>query len=328
MELDYRRAIRLALGEKRLWAAGLLAALAFSEAWWVVFGWGPEYLGERWRSALAERLGGAGALAAFVIAALAAFVVLKGAGYLGEMVLVRQVADARAEGAPGFGEAFSSSRSRYIPFAATLLPWDALRTALIYLPTLIIVLWDRWDPNLDQVFLYIAVMLLWFAILVAAYFFGGVTAALAARFSLLRGKGIPDTWREGWRLLRGNTGACLPVWLQALAADIIFVIIAWPLSALLPWVASQIANPLCFAPIRWLIHLLALAILAGGLVVMQTFVQVFKSSLWTLTFLALNAEPGLAGEAGGRVPASREEGEETFQPPLTDIPDPPPGLMP
>ena len=261
--------------------------------------------------------GGRRGFIAFLAAAFAAFVVIKAVGYLGEMVLVRQVADENKKKVPTFSEAFSSSRHRYIPFAFTLLPWDALRIAVIYLPALIIALWDRWDPDLNQVFLYIAVMLMWFALLVAAYFLAGITALFSARFSLLQEKGIPGAWREGWRLLRGNAGACLAVWLQALAADIIFVVIAWPLSALLPWVAGQIADPIGFAPARWLIHLIALVILAGGLIVMQTGVQVYRSSLWTVTFLELS-EMG----AGERHKA------ETFYPPLTDLPGPPPEFMP
>jgi hypothetical protein len=288
MEPDYKRAIGLALEEKRLWAAGLLAALALSEAWWVIFGWGPEYLGERWQRAVGDRLGDAGALIVFLAAALAAFVVLKAVGYLGEMVLVRQVADGSAGGVPPFDTAFSTSRHRYIPFAVTLLPWDALSIAVIYLPALIIAVWDRLDPEMNQVLAYIVVMFLWFAVLVAAYFLAGVTAVLAARFSLLREKGIPGAWHEGWRLLRGNAGTCLAVWLQVLVADIVFVVIAWPLSALLPWIAGQIADPIGFAPARWLIHLLAFVFLAGGLIVMQTGVQCFKSSLWTITFLELS----------------------------------------
>ena len=316
MEPDYKRAIRLALEEKRLWAAGLLAALALSEAWWVIFGWGPEYLGERWQRVVGDRLGDTGALIVFLAAALAAFIAMKAVGYLGEMILVRQVADGSVGGVPIFDTAFSASRHRYIPFAVTLLPWDALRIAVIYLPALIIAVWDRMDPDLNQVFLYIAVMLLWFALLVAAYFLAGVTAVLAARFSLLQEKGIPGAWHEGWRLLRGNAGACLVVWLQALAADIIFIVIAWPLSALLPWVASQIADPIGFAPARWLIHLLAFVILVGGLIIMQTGVQCFKSSLWTITFLELS-----------EMKEEPEEGE-TFCPPLTDMPGPPPEFMP
>jgi hypothetical protein len=290
MQPDYRRAIRYALEERRLWAAGLIAALAFSEAWWVVFGWGPEYLGERWERAVGDWLGDAAALAAFVLASLAAFVVLKAAGYLGEMVLVRQVADGEDGEVPCFMDAFSSSRRRYLPFAVTLLPWDALRTALVYIPSLIIAAWLRWDPRFDHLFLYILAVFLWLLLLAAASILVGITATLAARLSLLQARGIPETWREGWRFFRLNVGKCLAVWLQVLAADIVFVAIAWPASALLPWGAGQLADPIGFAPLRWLIHLSAYLILVAGLIVMQTFVQVFRSSLWTMTFLELSGK--------------------------------------
>ncbi|MBN2027942.1 MAG: hypothetical protein JW854_14415 [Actinobacteria bacterium] len=326
MEQDYKRAIRLALEEKRLWVAGLLTALALSEAWWIVFGWGPESLGERWERAVGDWMGDAGAFVAFILASLAAFVVLRAVGYLGEMVLVRQVADESEGRVPPLGRAFSASRHRYVPFAVTLLPWDALRIALIYLPSLIIIVWDRWDPDLNHVFLYTAAMFLWFMLLAAGYFLAGVTATLAARSSLLRSEDIPASWSSGWKLLRENAGRCLAVWLQVLVADIIFVIVAWPLSALLPWVAGQIADPIGFAPVRWLIHILAWILLAGCLIVMQTGVQCYRSSLWTITFLALSGAKEERGEAGLWGDSGDEDG--TFYPPLTQLPGPQPDLMP
>ncbi len=325
MEPDYKRAIRLALEEKRLWVAGLLAAIALSEAWWIVFGWGPEYLGERWERAIGDWMGDAAAFAAFIIASLAAFVVLRAMGYLGELVLVRQVADDSDGRVPPFDQAFSSSRHRYVPFAVTLLPWDALRIALIYLPSLIIVVWDRWDPDLNHVFVYIAAMFLWFALLVAASFLAGVTATLAARSSLLRSEDIPASWRSGWRLLRENAGRCLAVWLQVLVAEIIFVIIAWPLSALLPWAAGQIADPIGFAPARWLIRLLAFVLLAGCLIVLQTGVQCYRSSLWTITFLALAGTAEDRGMTGGV--NEKGGGGEVLWPSLHQLSEPPQEFM-
>jgi len=325
MEPDYKRAIRLALEEKRLWVAGLLTALAMSEAWWIVFGWGPESLGERWERAVGDWMGDAGAFVAFILASLAAFVVLRAIGYLGEMVLVRQVADESEGHVPPFSQAFSSSRQHYVPFAVTLLPWDALRIALIYLPSLIIIVWDRWDPDLNHVFLYIGAMILWFAILVAGYFLAGITATLAARSSLLRREDILASWRSGWRLLRENAGRCLAVWLQVMSADIIFVIIAWPLSALLPWLAGQIADPIGFAPARWLIHTIAWILLAGGMIVMQTGVQCYRSSLWTMTFLALRGAK--EEREGSRTWGDMEDDDGTFYPPLTQLPGPPPDFM-
>lgn len=328
MQADYKRAIIYALEEKRLWAAGLIAALAFSQAWWIVFGWGPEYLGERWERAAGDWLGDAAAFITFVVAALAAFVVLRALGYLGEMVLVRQAADGGSGSVPAFGDAFSSSRQRYLPFAVTLLPWDALRIALIYLPSLMIALWDRWDPDLDHIFLYLLVMLLWFCLLVAASIFAGITATLAARFSLLERRPVPAAWREGWGLFRAGSGKCVAAWLQVLAADIVFVAIAWPLSALLPWAASQVADPIGFAPARWFIQLIAFLLLAGSLIVMQTGVQCFRSSLWTVTFMRLKGTASLSGTAGGAAAGPGAESEETFQPPLTALPGQPPGFVP
>ena len=315
MKPEYSRAIRLTLSEKRLWVAGLLAALALSEAWWVIYDWGPQYLGERWESAVGELMGETAAFIAFVLAALAAFVVLKALGYLGEMILVRQVAEESGGGVPTFSTAFSVSRNRYAQFAVTLLPYDALFIAVIYLPALVVALWDRWDPRLDHVFLYLLVLLIWFGLFLAVYFLGGVTAALAARFSLLRKSELPEAWREGWELFYRNPGKCLAVWLQALLADVIFIVIAWPLTALVPWGVGELADPIGFAPLRWLMYLAAYALLAGGLIIMQTGVMCFKSSLWTLTYLELTQEE-----------AAKEEAMLYPQPDW--FPEPPPDFMP
>ncbi len=287
MEPDYRRALRYALGERRLWTAGLLAAVALGEAWWVIYGWGPEYLGESWRHALGERMGDAASLVASLTAAVAAFAVLKAVGYMAEMVLVRQVAQGMRSEIPGFTEAFSASRGRYIHLAAALLPRDALRALLVYLPVPLLALWKRWDPLLDHLLLYMAVFMAWFALLVAADFLVGVTAALAARGALLMRQGVREAWRRGWGLLRSNAARCLAVWLQVLAADLVFLVLAWTLSALVPWGAGMASDLLRVAPLRWLVHAMAYAVLAAFLVGGQTAVQCYRSSLWTLTYIRL-----------------------------------------
>jgi hypothetical protein len=295
MEPEYKRAIGLALREKRLWAAGLICALAFTEAWWIIYDWGPENLGER-AGNWVRGVGGKGFLeaVAFIAVAIIAFAVLKAFGYLGEMILVRQVADGQNPETPTFNDAFATSRRRYLPFAVTLLPWDALRVAAIYLPSLIIALWDRWDPHYNHVGLYMLVLLLWFVILLAIYILAGITATLAARFSLLEEKGIPEAWQAGWALFREHAGKCVPIWLQAFAADVIFLVIAWPLSALIPWAVGLFAHNIGFAPLRWLVYFITYLVIAAGFVILQTGVQVFKSSLWTIFFRDLTQEEEVA----------------------------------
>jgi hypothetical protein len=321
---EYKKAVKYALEEKKLWLAGLFAALAFSEAWWILFDWGPEYLGERWERAVSQRLGDGATFVVFILMAIAAFVVLKALGYLGEMVLVRQVADGESVGVYSFSESFSSSRGRYIPFAITLLPWDALHIAVIYLPALIIIAWDRWDPHLDHLLLYLLAFLIWFGLLVAAYILAGIPATLAARFSLLRKSGFPGVWIDGWRLFRLNAGKCIAVWLQAVAADILFVVIAFPLAVLIPWLSGEIADPIGFAPARWLIYAVAYTLYAGGLIVMQTLVQCYRSSLWTVTFLALAEEERMAKIDTGY--KGRPDAVVPLQ--MPDLPEPPTDFMP
>lgn len=303
METDYRRAIHLARGEKRLWAAGLIAALTLSEAWWVIFGWGPECLGERWRRAVGESMGEAGALLSFVLAALVAFAILKALGYLGEMVLVRQVAEAAGERVPRFRHALPPSWGRYARFAATLLPLDALRIALVYLPTLIIAFWNRWDPRFNHFGLYILAILCWVFLLFSVYILAGIIAALSARLSLLERAGLPEAWLDAWSLLRAVPQRLTLVWLQAMAADVIFVALAWPLSALVPWAVGLAADAVNFFFLRWLIYLAAYAVFAAALVAGQMVVQCYKSSLWTLTYLQIRR--GEAGEEAGATASGR-----------------------
>lgn len=94
----WRVAGRLALRERRLWPAALLVSLGLSESWCLLFGWGPQWVGER----VAERVrGGAGKgfpdTALLVLVGLIAFFLSRAMGYLGETVLVAQVAFTRRE---------------------------------------------------------------------------------------------------------------------------------------------------------------------------------------------------------------------------------------
>lgn len=314
MEPDHKRAIRYALREKRLWAAGLLAALTLSEAWWVVFGWGPEYLGERWKSALAGRMGDAGALAVFALAATAAFALLKALGYLGEMVLIRQVAEADEGGVPRFDDALPPSLERYVGFAATLLPLDAARVALVYLPALIIAVWERWDPGYDRIWLYILAILAWALLFFSAFILAGIVAAVGARLSLLARAGLPAAWCEAWAAFRGQPLRLILVWAKAAAADAAFIAAAWPLSALVPWAARLAAGSTASAPLKGLVYLAAYGLFAVTLIAGQTLVQSYKSSLWTITYMLL------AREEKGREAGTSEEPARA--------PEPPPDFMP
>jgi hypothetical protein len=315
MQPEYKRAVELAFREKRLWLGGLLCALCFSEAWWIIYGWGPRYLGER-TGDWARGTGGdgPGTVALFIAIAVFAFIVTKAIGYLGETVLIRQVADAQSTEVPTFTGALDSSRSRYLPVALTLLPWDALRVAVIYLPALFILVWNRWDPHYDRIGLYFLVLLVWFAMLVAVYVLAGICVTLAARLSLLGERDIPECWSEGWELFREYPSRSFAIWLQALSADLIFLLFAWPLSVLVPWMVGQFADELGVAPLRWLIYTIVYLALAALFVGAQTCVQCYKSSLWTVFFLGLKEE--------------REEGGPPIIPSPEWFPEPPAEFMP
>lgn len=89
----WKEALRLALSKRELWPAALLVTLGLSDAWRVLFGWGPEGVGES--AAGWVRGGGDKGLAdglVLVLAATLAFLVLRGSGYLGEMSLIKRVA--------------------------------------------------------------------------------------------------------------------------------------------------------------------------------------------------------------------------------------------
>jgi len=198
---------------------------------------------------------------------------------------VRQVKTGLHHPVPTFREAFGESRSSYLDFAVTLIPWDALKVVLIYIPAVIIILWDRWDPDYNLWALYILVILGWFVLLALAMFLAGVTAMLAARSSLLEDRNPYHAWLGGWSLFSSNISRCFLYFLQALAADIIFLVIAFPSAALVPWLMDLIAEPIGLAPLRWLVYLTGYILLIAGLLALQTLVQCFKSSLWTVVYV-------------------------------------------
>ncbi|WP_287154346.1 hypothetical protein [Candidatus Solincola tengchongensis] len=309
----WRTAGRLALHERRLWAAALLVSVGLSECWRVLFGWGPQWVGER----VAERVRvGAGKgfqdTALLVLTGLGVFLLLRAMGYLGETVLVSQVAfprrgqgkvpapALRGEGGAtvpeegtvlAFREALRQGGGRCFRLALALLPWDAARVAVVTLASLMVLLWGRWDPHLRFIAPYLLALLLWFLLLLAVYVLLGIPAYLAARQVVINGKSVPEGWREGLSLFLGRTEGCLQVWLQALSADAAFLALAWPLSFFLAWTAGRAAETLRPPALAWLVRVPLYGLLAVALVLGQAVVQAFKSSLWTTFFLSVTATP-------------------------------------
>ncbi len=281
-EPEFKQAIRLALNEKRLWFAGLLSALAFTEAWWMLFSWGPERFGRKAANTIhAPR--GIEDIILFIVAAIAAFIVLRAIGYLGEMMLIRQVGSKDPK-IPRFGKAFDEGRRRYLPFAVTFLPWDALRITAIYLPAIFIPLWEKFDPTYNHFILYGLVLIVWTLFLLAVYVVGGLLAMLAVRSSTLKEKDLRRAWQEAWTLFRMYPSKSLLIWFQAVLADVFFLLLAWPLSALVPWGVGQFVHHIGFAPLRSLIYFIEYALLTLGFLTGQVAVQCYKSSLWTISF--------------------------------------------
>lgn len=315
----WREALGLVLSHRRLWPAALLVAVGLSESWRILFGWGPQWMGER----VAGWLRGGGGFpytAVLLLAALVSFLLLRAVGYAGEMVLVAQVGGGPP--VPAFRDACRESRGSYLSLTVTLLPWDAARVVAASLPSLVVILWGKWDPHLRLLFLYLLVLLAGFLLFLAVYALLGITAILAARQVVINGKTPPEAWREGRSLFLREAVNCLLVWLQALAADVAFLALAWPLSLLLAWAGEKAAVAVSPAALSWLMRLLAYAFLAAALLTGQALVQCYKSSLWTLAFLRL-------GGARGRFPVPRvspgEGGEELVHPPPAGSPPSPPG---
>jgi hypothetical protein len=282
VEPEYKRAIKLAVNDKRLWPAGLLSALAFTEAWWILFGWGPERFGRK-MSNLIHNPRGIEDVIIFIAAAVAAFIALRAIGYLGEMVLIRQVGSKEGE-TPTFSKAFSAGEKRYIPFAITFLPWDALRIFMIYLPAIFIPLWERFDPAYNQIILYFLVLIVWSLLLLAVYTVGGAAAMLAVRSSTLKEKDLRGAWRESLALFGADPSKSFLIWFQAALADIFFLLLAWPLSALIPWAVGSFVHHIGFAPLRSFIYLIEYGMLGVGFLIGQIAVQCYKSSLWTIAY--------------------------------------------
>lgn len=188
---------------------------------------------------------------------------------------------------PSFGKAFSVCHRRYPALAAVLLPWDAARFLLFSLPSLVVLLWGKWDPRLRFLVLYLLVFLLWFLALFFAYLLLGITTTLAARYVVVNGRKPVEAWRNGWSLLWENASRCLMVWLEVLALELVFLAIAWPLSALLPWLAGLSLEAFPHSVPGWILWALCWILLVMFLVVGQSLVSCFTSTLWTLTFLSL-----------------------------------------
>jgi hypothetical protein len=315
MEPEYKQAIRLALNDKRLWVAGLLSAMAFTEAWWILFGWGPEGFGRR-MSNLIHHPRGIEDIIIFIVAAVFAFIVLRAIGYLGEMVLIRQVGGRNGNReTPTFSQAFSQSEQRYIPFAVTLLPWDALRLAVIYLPAIFIPLWEKVDPHYNQIILYFLVLIVWSLLLIAVYTVGGAAAMLAIRSSVLKEKPVEGAWKESWTLLRSYPSRTVVIWFQSALADLFFLLLAWPLSVLIPWGVTQFAHDISFTPLRSFIYFVEFAILAVAFVAGQIGVQCYKSSLWTITFREYRREVLVQEKQ-----AAKARRRASFEPPVDFMP--------
>jgi hypothetical protein len=119
---------------------------------------------------------------------------------------------------------------------------------------------------------------------VAVYVFGGTAVMLAVRSSALKGKQVESAWREALALFSSYPGKSLLIWLQAALADIFFLLLAWPLSAVLPWAVNQFARNIGFTPLRSLVYFIEYAVLALGFLIGQVAIQCYKSSLWTITY--------------------------------------------
>lgn len=358
----WREALSLALRVRRLWPAALLLAVGLSECWRILFGWDPQWAGEK----AADWVQGGGwkgfpDVAVLLTGGLAVFLLLRAVGYLGETVLIVQVSGkelavggrgpgrpaegvgsddvSRAgapegsgnaapgfspakgyAGVPSFAEACANNWKRFPILALTLLPWDAARVAAMSLPSLMVILWGKWDPRLRFVLAYLLAFLLWFLLLLAVYVPAGISAALAAREVVIGGNGFHEAWRRGWGLFRVRAKDCLLVWLQTAAADALFLIPAWLISGFLSWAAGEADRALGSAPSDWLVRGSIYALLAVGLLLGASLLQAFKSSLWTLTFLRLKG--GECGHSGWAFrQAVEEEQAEMVYPPLVAPPD-------
>lgn len=287
----FREAVGLALRERRLWPAGLLVAVGFADCWRVIFDWGPYRAGEeaaKWVRGGGGR--GAADIAVMALAALAVFALLRALGYAGELALIGQVGGAANGESTAIMASFSKYRRRYLALTAALLPWDALRVAVIYVTYPFVFLWQKWDPHLHHFLPYLLLFLVWFVLLAVVYMPLGITVLLAERETVLAGCAVPEAWLRGWRLFRTNIARCCAAWLQALVMDVAFIVPAWLLAALLPWAFTHLVRAVSQDAPRWIALVAAYPALAALLLPAQMLVQCFKSSLWTMTFLELSAE--------------------------------------
>lgn len=283
-----REALRLAVTERRLWPAALLVSVGLSESWRALFGWDPIWAGER----TAGKMSGASGLLLGVMTFFLSFLALRALGVLGEMVLIGQVSGLRETRHPL--RVLRGSGRRFLPLALTYMPYELVRMAVIYLPSRAVYSWSRFDPRLRLWPVYLLFIGMWGALLLFTYGPAAILARLAARESVLHHAEPVMAWERGWKKFRRFPGGCFTAWLWNLLADVAFLLPAWFLAALLPWMGRGLGRLLGVPVIRVLPSIIFHMIMAMFLVAGQVVVQAFKSALWTGMWLEMEGvtEPG------------------------------------
>jgi hypothetical protein len=269
----------LSLRERSLWPAALLVSLGLSESWRTLYGWDPLWLGER----VAGKVDGAAGFLLGALAFLLSLLFLRALGIWGEMLLVGQASSLPVITGPR--EGFRLTSRRFFPLILAYLPYELLRAGVVYFPSWFIYSWGQWDPRLRLWPLYLLFVGGWGSLLLLVYGPAAALARLAAREAVLKKAEPVSAWREGWGKARRSPGRCVAAWLWSLLADAFFLIPAWLLAAVIPWLGRILGDAV--PVIRWLPFLVFHLALAAALIYGQVVVQAYKSVLWTRTWWEL-----------------------------------------
>ena len=165
----------------------------------------------------------------------------------------------------------------------------------------------NWHAAGGTIFVMVALFIFLALAVMLVSLFLGLLRPFFARKAALEGNGIGDSLRQGWAMFKGNWQSAGLMWLvmiglgiaYGLVSIILFIVmipvllvtaLAGLIVAAIPaglayWIASLFA----IAPIAWIIAILVgmpflMTVMFSPFILIGGWVEIFKSSVWTLTY--------------------------------------------
>lgn len=301
---------------------------------WPQSGWPPT---EAWPEALGALTAIGGAIAAIVVGLCCLVLILTIAKvvflYIGETALIRMVDDYEETGQKrGIREGLRLGWSRtalrlFVIDLLTRLPGVLIALMVVILGAGLVALmfWVS-DSAVPMVLAAVmAIGLAFLAILVGIVLALGISLVrpLIFRVCAVEGLGVIDSIRVGFDFIKTHLGDTVIMWLIMVGLQIGWGIVMIPVVLFLLLVGGVVAglagvsvgglSSLVFeGAVPWILGFgvgipIFILIMAAPLVFLGGLAEVFKSSVWTLTYRELRALGGPA-ESGGQLPDASEAG--------------------